>query len=176
MRRFSVISAATALAAIIAFASAADGHVTFETKEAAGASNYKAVLRVSHGCIGSPTVSVRVRIPEGVIAVKPMPKPGWQLTTTAGTYAKVYAYHGESVTKGVTEIAWTGGRLLDGNYDEFVFRAYLPDAPDGAVLYFPVVQQCETGVHRWIEIPEPGKSARDYEEPAPSLRILHKKR
>jgi uncharacterized protein YcnI len=39
------------------------------------------------------------------------------------------------------------------------------------VLYFPAVQECEKGVHRWIEIPEPGKSARDYKEPAPALKL-----
>jgi periplasmic copper chaperone A len=176
MKRLDVISAATALAAAVAFATAAHGHVTFETKEAAGAPDYKAVLRVGHGCVGSPTVAIRVRIPEGVIAVKPMPKPGWQLTTTFGAYAAPYVNRGETVTQGVKEIAWTGGRLLDAHYDEFVFRAVLPDAPDGTVLHFPVVQQCEQGVHRWIEIPEPGKSARDYEEPAPSLRLIGKKR
>jgi uncharacterized protein YcnI len=46
----------------------------------------------------------------------------------------------------------------------------LPATP-GATLYFPVVQECEHGVTRWIEIPEPGKTSRDYKEPAPALRL-----
>lgn len=175
-KRLEIISAAATLAAAFAFASAAHGHVTLETREAPAASTYKAVLRVAHGCSGSPTVAIRVRIPDGVIAVKPMPKPGWQMTTVTGVYAKPYVNHGESVSSGVKEIAWTGGRLLDGHYDEFVFRATLPDAPSGTVIHVPVVQQCEQGVHRWIEIPEPGKSARDYEEPAPSVTLIEKTR
>jgi len=33
------------------------------------------------------------------------------------------------------------------------------------------VQECERGVHRWIEIPAAGKSRGDYKEPAPFLRL-----
>jgi uncharacterized protein YcnI len=38
-----------------------------------------------------------------------------------------------------------------------------------------VVQECEKGVHRWIEIPAAGKSSSDYPEPAPALKLLPKK-
>jgi uncharacterized protein YcnI len=36
------------------------------------------------------------------------------------------------------------------------------------------VQECEKGVHRWIEIPVAGKTAADYPEPAPGLKLLRK--
>jgi periplasmic copper chaperone A len=52
-----------------------------------------------------------------------------------------------------------------------VFRARLPEGAAGSVVRFPVVQECEAGVHRWIEIPEPGRSADDYEEPAPGVTL-----
>jgi uncharacterized protein YcnI len=39
-------------------------------------------------------------------------------------------------------------------------------------MYFPVVQECEKGAHRWIEIPATGKSSSDYPEPAPALKLL----
>ena len=75
----------------------------------------------------------------------------------------------------MTEIAWTGGDLPDEWYDEFVFRGQLAGAKPGIVVYFPVVQECTDGaVHRWIEIPEPGRSADDYEEPAPGVTIVEK--
>jgi uncharacterized protein YcnI len=35
-----------------------------------------------------------------------------------------------------------------------------------------VVQECEKGVHRWIEIPAAGKTASDYKEPAPALKLV----
>ena len=56
-------------------ATAALAHATFEVQEAPVGANYKAVLRVPHGCDGKATKVVRVQIPEGVIAVKPMQTP-----------------------------------------------------------------------------------------------------
>lgn len=147
-------------------------HATLETTEAPQDSSYKGVIRIGHGCEGKPTQAVRVRIPEGVIVAKPMPKAGWQLATTKGSYTRSYDYYGTPVSEGVTEIAWTGGDLPDDWYDEFVFRARLTDFPVGSIVYFPVVQECADGaVARWIEIPEAGKSADDYEEPAPGVTI-----
>jgi len=78
------------------------------------------------------------------------------------------------LTKGVKETAWTGGSLPDAWYDEFVFRATLPDAPAGTMVWFPIVQQCEKGVNRWIEIPAAGKKADDDKKPAPGVKILPK--
>lgn len=147
-------------------------HVTLETQEATPDSTYKAVLRVGHGCDGKPTTAIRVRIPEGVIAAKPMPKPGWRLTTSTGQYVQAYDYFGTPMREGVTEIAWTGGELPDEYYDEFVFRVRLTGFAPGTVVYFPVVQECSGGIHRWIEIPAAGKSADDYEEPAPGVKIV----
>lgn len=167
--------AAYAAALLCLAAHGASAHVTLETDRAAVDSTYKAVLRVGHGCEGKPTTAIRVKIPEGVIAVKPMPKPGWQLATVTGKYAKSYDYYGTPMSEGVTEVAWTGGDLPDDWYDEFVFRGRLAGFAPGAVVYFPVVQECPDGAaHRWIEIPAAGKSADDYEEPAPGLTIVEK--
>jgi uncharacterized protein YcnI len=138
-------------------------------------STYKAVLRVPHGCEGEPTLKIRVQIPEGVIAIKPMPKAGWELDTVEAPYKQSYDYYGTPMTEGVREIVWTG-KLLDKHYDEFVFRAYLTDSlkPD-SMLYFPVVQECEGGkTDRWIEIPAEGKKADDYKSPAPGVKLRPK--
>jgi uncharacterized protein YcnI len=40
-------------------------HVTLENREAPVGAGYKAVLRVPHGCEGTATTTLRVRIPEG---------------------------------------------------------------------------------------------------------------
>lgn len=176
---FSTIRAARAMLAatllsvvpVVFLPGGAFAHVTLETKQAPSGSYYKAVLRVGHGCDGSPTRTIRVRVPDGVVAVKPMPKTGWTLSIVEGTYATPYESHGKTITKGVTELAWSAGTLPDAWYDEFVFQAKLPEKPAGTVLYFPVVQECEKGAHRWIEIPEPGKSGHDDKEPAPSVTL-----
>ncbi|HEY4192949.1 MAG TPA: DUF1775 domain-containing protein, partial [Mesorhizobium sp.] len=103
-------------------------HITLETQEAAVGSTYKAVLRVPHGCEGKATTAVRVKMPEGFIAVKPMPKPGWKLETVKGKYAKSYTLWGEAMSEGVTEVDWSGGNLPDEFYDEFVLRGTLTDS------------------------------------------------
>ncbi len=167
----TTILAAALLAAGTATAFA---HATLEVQEAKVGSTYKAVMRIGHGCEGEATLKVRIKIPEGVIAVKPMPKAGWTLETVKGPYAKTYDYYGTPMSEGVTEIVWTG-ELLDEHYDEFVFRGRLTDdLPVDQVLYFPTVQECATKADRWIEIPEAGKSADDYESPAPGVMLKPK--
>ena len=163
-----------ALAAVLSLADAgtAFAHATLETSEAPIKSSYKAVMRVPHGCDGSATLRVRVQIPEGFISVKPMPKAGWQLETVKGKYEKTYKLYGSDVSEGVKEIVWTG-KLPDEYYDEFVFRGYLADSlTPGTMLYIPTIQECEKGADRWIEIPAEGKSADDYEFPAPGLKLI----
>jgi uncharacterized protein YcnI len=153
----------------------AAAHVTLEVKEAPAGSIYKAVLRVGHGCDGAATVAIRVQIPAGVIAVKPMPKPGWELTTKTGPYPEPVQYFEQTLTEGVQEVSWAGGSLPDAWYDEFVFRGQLPDGEAGTTVWFPIVQECEGGaVHRWIEIPAAGESEDDYDEPAPGLTLTPK--
>lgn len=161
-----------AAAAALALAPMAFGHATFEVGEAVVNTTYKAVLRVPHGCDGEPTLRVRVQIPEGMIAVKPMPKAGWDLEVVTGPYARAYTLYGSEVSEGVQEIVWSG-ELDDVHYDEFVFRGQLTDAlPVGEMLYIPVVQECATGAERWIETPAEGQSADDLASPAPGVMIL----
>lgn len=150
-------------------------HVSLEVREAKAGAPYKATLRVPHGCDGTATLKVRAQIPEGVIAVKPMPKTGWQLETVKGAYAKTYPYyHGAKLSEGVREIVWTG-KLLDEHFDEFVFSGFLAgDLPAGRI-YFPVTQECEKGEARWTDIPAAGQDAHALKAPAPALIVVAQK-
>jgi len=170
VNRRGMLGAAVSLCLL---APAAFAHATLEVQEASIKSTYKGIIRIGHGCDGAATLKVRVRIPEGVIAVRPMPKSDWTLDTVEGPYAKAYDNHGTPVSAGVQEIVWTG-KLLDKHYDEFVFRGTLTDSlQPGTALYFPVIQECEGGkADRWIEIPAEGKTADDYKYPAPGMKLL----
>ena len=159
-------------AALVAISAPALAHVTFETPQSAPNRTYKGVLRIPHGCDGQPTLKVGVRIPEGVIDAKPMPKPGWTLETVRAPYAKTYQLHGKSLSEGVTEIVWSGS-LDDAHYDEFVFQVRFTDAfPAGATVYFPVVQTCANGVEEWTQIPAAGQDPHGLEAPAPGVRLV----
>jgi periplasmic copper chaperone A len=169
--------AVTALVAL--FASQAAAHVTLERRQAPVGSYYKAVFAVPHGCAGSPTVKLRVQIPEGVIGIKPMPKPGWTVEMVKGKYATEYEFHGGKISEGVKEVVWSAGKLADDNFDEFTFSSYLtPGLKPDTMLYFPVVQECEKGVSRWIDIPSAGQSghghSHDSKTPAPGLKLIAK--
>ena len=129
--------------------------------------------RIPHGCDGTATLKVRAQIPEGVIAVKPMPKAGWQIETVKGKYDKTYPYyHGQQLTEGVKEIVWSGGKLPDEHYDEFVFAGFLAGDLKPGPLYVPVTQECEKGEARWADVPAPGQDAHALKAPAPALVIL----
>jgi uncharacterized protein YcnI len=159
-------------AALIAVSSHAHAHVSFENGQATPNSTYKATLRIPHGCEGKPTLKLRVRIPEGIVAVKPMPKAGWKLETTKGSYVKAYRVHGEAVSEGVTDIVWTGS-LDDGHYDEFVFQARFTDAyQPGATVFFPVVQECDGAVEEWTQVLAEGQDPHSVNAPAPGVRIV----
>ena len=148
-------------------------HASLEQDTAESGANYRAVLRITHGCNGSPTVSVRVRIPDGVMRTKPKPKAGWQLQTVMKKLDEPYESFGSVITEDVRELIWSGGSLSDDFFDEFVFRASLPETTEEQTLYFRTLQECENGeVHRWIETPGSEESADDFREPAPALKLI----
>ena len=171
----TVKSTGLMLATVLLIARPAYAHVTLEGRQATIGTWYKAVFAVPHGCAGSATTKVRVQIPDGVIDVKPMPKPGWNVEVLKGKYAAPYDFHGGKVSEGAKEVVWSGGKLLDDNYDEFVISTYLTATlkPD-TVLYFPTVQECEQGVSRWIDIPADAEHTHDTKSPAPGVKLIAK--
>jgi hypothetical protein len=157
----------------IALAAPATAHITLERNQAATGSYYKAVFRVPHGCDGAATTRISIRIPEGVISVKPQPKPGWTETTRIAKYAGVYENYGKTLTEGIVEVTWEGGPLADDRFDEFAFQAKLPDDPEIMMLFFPVAQTCTTGAIAWDQPPVPDADPHSLPHPAPALRLHH---
>jgi hypothetical protein len=151
----------------------ASAHVVLDKSEARIGASYKAVLAVPHGCEGSATIRLTVSVPEGMIAVKPIPKPGWTIAVTKGAYARSYAFmHGIQLSEGVKEISWSGGKLEDAFYDEFGFAGFIADSlKAGDKLAFPVIQECESGVAKWVEVAAAGQDPHALKYPAPQLRL-----
>jgi periplasmic copper chaperone A len=163
-----------ATAVLAAGSAAASAHVTVQPNEAAAGSYFRLAFVVPHGCDGKATVALRVKVPDGVTSVKPQMKPGWAVEIkTRKLDAPQPSPHGKTVGEVVDEVSWRGGPLPDNLYDTFGLMMKLPDMPDSN-LYFPVVQECDGAVHRWIEIPEAGKSRDDLREPAPLVRLKPK--
>lgn len=172
MNRFSVNALTAAI--VVVLGTPAMAHVSLESKDAKVGAGYKAVLSVPHGCEGAPTTEVSVEIPEGVIGVKPMPKPGWKLTVEKGPYARSYNfYHGEKKSEGVKKVTWSGGELPDEFFDQFVFSSFIAgELPAGGKVAFPVTQKCAKGEMRWSEVAAPGVDPHSLEHPAPQLLLV----
>jgi len=183
------MSKASRFVFLIVFAALAappvSAHITLENRQAAIDAPYKAVFAVPHGCAGSATIGIRVQIPEGVIAVEPVAKPGWKVEVVKGKYSGEYDYRGAKLSEGAREVVWSGGRLADHAHDQFVMDTFLTTAlKPNSTLYFPVVQECEKGVSRWIEIPAEGSAPmhdmkgmqgmQESKSPAPGVKLLPK--
>jgi uncharacterized protein YcnI len=166
-----------AVCAALTGAGASFSHVVLQDAVALAATSYRAVLRVGHGCDGSPTTGMQVTIPDGFTGAQPMPKPGWTLSTKVGKLVEPYTSHGKTFTEGVQEITWTANgpenALPADFYDEFILRGTTPAKP-GAV-WFKVVQSCAKGVNAWVEVPASGTSTKGLKSPAALLELLDTK-
>jgi copper(I)-binding protein len=136
-------------------AAPAFAHVTLQQPVGDTGSNYQAVLRVNHGCDGSPTIAVAVELPAGFTNPQPVAKPGW----TSGRRGN--------------EVTWTaaGRQSYLGPKDkgEFAIDGKLPDK--AAALWLKVRQTCEQGRLDWSDLPATGTSTAGMKTPAVLLQV-----
>ena len=106
-----------------------------------------------------------------------MPKPGWTLETVKGKYATEYELHGSKLSEGVKEVVWSGGKLADDNFDEFVFSSYLTGGPEaGHHAVFPGGAGMRAGgqpLDRYSR-GRPGRHGHGSKTPAPGLKLIAK--
>ena len=98
----------------------------------------------------------------------------WQISIVMTELDEPYMDHGREITERVSEIIWEapeGAALPDEFMDEFSVSARMPDS-HGETVAIPVVQECEDGVSRWIQVAEEGQDPDDLEDPAPLLRLV----
>jgi uncharacterized protein YcnI len=173
--KFLMAAKIMATCAVLAGAMPAFSHVVLQERTTTALSMYKAIMLVSHGCEGSATNLIKVTVPAGFQGAKPMPKPGWNLSTKLGKLATPYDNgHGGMVTEGVTEVTWAAASkdsaLPDAHYDEFILRGRVPK--ESGPLWFKIFQGCEKGSTDWAEIPASGTSTKGLKTPAALLEIL----
>lgn len=165
---FRIVAAAVAAtAALLALAVPAGAHVTANPADAEPGSYARVDFRVPHGCAGRPTDTVEIKIPDGVVALKPQNKPGWTVTTET-VDAQAYELHGQTLETRIGVVRWSGGSLPDSQFDDFAISAKLPDEP-GRVLVFPTVQRCGDAQEAWLSPPNADGSEPD--KPAPTVSL-----
>lgn len=138
---------ALALGAALALASPAAAHVEPDVTEVPAGAAATVEFHVEHGCEGSPTVKLELRVPADVTDAAPVEKPGW--------------------TGAVTDrvVTFAGGSLPDDQEDAFSITFTAPSTV-GTVLRFPMIQTCEQGTLEWIQTDE------EAERPAPAVKIV----
>lgn len=151
-RRAGAVGVLTAAALIVASAPA-HAHVTLTASTTEAGATAEVRLEVPHGCTGSATTGLAVRIPDGVSDVRATSTERWSAATGDDTVTFT-----------------TDAPLPDGLRDEVVLSLRLPDE-EGAVLVFPVVQRCEEGEAAWTEVAADDASRDELELPAPVLVV-----
>ncbi len=158
------VAAATGLLTL-ALAGTAGAHITANPAEGPSDGYATVSFQVPHGCEESPTTQVRIQIPPSVPSATPSVHPLWDVSTKEGKKDRV-ELHGETITRGVSEITYTAKQPLPADrLDSFAVSLKLPAGEEGESVYFPTIQRCEEGQTRWIQIPAEGESAEELEEP-----------
>lgn len=163
---------ATAIASL-ASTTAAFAHAAFANQPAKIGSYVAATLQVPHGCNGKATNEVQIKLPEGFISAKPMPKPGWDVEVITGDYQNSYDNHGKAVKSGPVEIRFKNGDLPDSYYDTFVVYGKIAAGDPAVGLAFPTVQLCGADAQvAWDQIAAPGQDPHELDGPAPVLQLV----
>lgn len=138
---------------VIGVAAPASAHVTLDASTTGAGARSVLTLEVPHGCVGSATTEVAVRVPAGVSDVGAADTDRWSAEVT---------------DEGVS--FRTDHPLPEGMREQVVFSVRLPDRV-GAELVFPVVQRCEVGESAWTEVGEDDAARDDLEMPAPVVVV-----
>lgn len=156
--------------AVLAVGSAS-AHVVFNEDETQAGSFFTAELRVMHGCDGQPTDTVRITIPDGVTRVTPRMISGWEVSVETRKLETPILLHGFAVDEVVDALLWTGGSFPDFSFEQFEFRAMMPDEP-GRRLDFTVRQSCGDLNLNWDDIAADDDDPWTLDEPAPFIRLI----
>lgn len=147
------LSGLAAAGLVVLGATSAMAHVTITPSTTAAGATAELRVEIPHGCVGSATTGISIRMPEGVSDVTASGTDRW------------------AVEQAADALTWTTDEPLpDAEHAEVEFSVRLPD-DDGATLVFPVIQQCEQGEAAWTEVAEHGEGHDGLERPAPVLVV-----
>ncbi len=163
------VTLAAALVATALAAQPAGAHV--EATEVPAGEPSEIAFVVGHGCGDSPTTSIAVQIPAGVVDIEPRARDGWRIETETGPLPASVELDGQTITNGVQIVRWTDGEL-DPHTPETFFLAATVVAEVGSSVDFPFVQTCREGELAWIQIPSEEQDPNDLEYPAPGVEVV----
>jgi uncharacterized protein YcnI len=170
LRRATIIGA-TVGATMLLFAAPALAHITITPDSVPAGSAAVLTLHVPNEEAHADTVKVDVQIPTGhpIAQLLVQPVPGWSVSVRTIKLAKPITTDDGTFSQAVSEVIWSGGRIVPGQFQSFTISA--DPMPTGIrELTFKAIQTYSNGDNvRWIDLPQPGQPAPDH--PAPTVAL-----
>lgn len=174
LRRTAIVGAASA-AAVLLFAGPALAHVTISPDSAPAGGTAELTFRVPNEEAKAYTVKIDVQIPTDHPIAQLLVKPvtGWTATVKTITLAKPVTTDDGTFNQAVSEVIWSGGKILPGQFQDFSISA--DPLPTGiGQMTFKAIQTYSNGdIVRWIDVSQPGQPEPDH--PAPVLTLTTSK-
>jgi uncharacterized protein YcnI len=168
--RTAVVGTAAA-AAVLLLAVPALAHVTVTPDSVPAGTAAVLTFHVPNEEAHANTTQVDMQIPTthpiAQLLVKPV--PGWKISVKTVTLAKPVVTDDGSFTSAVSEVIWSGGQIVPGQFQDFTVSADpLPQGVSQEV--FKTIQTYSNGdVVRWIDLAQPGQA--EPAHPAPVLAL-----
>ena len=137
--------AASCVATTFLFAGVSYAHVETEPAAVEAGKSATVSFSPSHGCDGSPTISLAFKMPGSVSTAVAIAKTGWETSTADGV------------------VTFSGGSLEATTVENFDITFTAPAA--AGPIFFPVTQKCEKGEINWIDMPNPDGSEAEFAAP-----------
>src|SRR5215472_9480098 len=170
LRRATIVGAATA-AAVLLSAGPALAHITISPASVPAGSTAVLTFHVPNEETNADAVKLDVQIPtvHPIAQLLVQPVPGWTISVRTIKLAKPLVTDDGSFSQAVSEVIWSGGKILPGQFQDFSVSA--DPLPAGiSQLPFKAIQTYSNGdVVRWIDLPQPGEPAPAH--PAPILTL-----
>ena len=170
VRRTAIVGAASA-AAVLLFAGPALAHITVTPDSVPAGSTTVLTFHVPNEESKADTVKVDIQIPTNhpIAQFLVQPVPGWSVTVKTITLAKPLVTDDGSFNSAVSEVIWSGGKILPGQFQSFTISA--DPMPTGeSQMPFKAIQTYSNGdVVRWIDLQQPGLPAPAHPAPVVTL-------
>ncbi|MFE2757776.1 YcnI family protein [Actinosynnema sp. NPDC059335] len=167
-----VLAALASAVATILVTPTASAHVTVSPGTVEPGGYARVVFRVPNERDDASTTRVEVSFPTDhrFASASVQPVPGWTATTRTEPVDPPVRVGERTVSEAVTTIAWEGGTVPPGQFQEFpVSLGPLPAA--GTELVFKALQTYSSGeVVRWIDVERDGEARPEH--PAPTLSVV----
>jgi uncharacterized protein YcnI len=167
----SAVVGAAAAAVLLLLAVPALAHVTVTPDSVPAGTAAVLTFHVPNEEAHANTTQVDMQVPTAhpiaQLLVKPI--PGWKISVKTVTLPKPVVTDDGQFTQAVSEVIWSGGQIVPGQFQDFTVSA--DPLPQGvSQVVFKTIQTYSNGdVVRWIDLAQPGQP--EPAHPAPVLAL-----